>query len=205
MRAAAIQLNSTADVGRNLEAAERLVRAAAADGAELARAAREVERCWPPARCCAELAEPLDGPIDRGLPRLGARARRSICSPAASPSGSPGRELIANTSLLIDPEGEIAADLPQDPHVRRRRRRGRLPRVRARAGRRRDRRPRDAGGEPAARADRLLRPPLSRALPDPRPARRRARSPSPPPSPPPPGATTGRSCCAPGRSRTSSS
>ena len=35
MRAAAIQLNSTADKARNLEAAERLVRAAAADGAEL--------------------------------------------------------------------------------------------------------------------------------------------------------------------------
>ena len=36
MRAAAIQLNSTGDKARNLETAERLVRAAAADGAELA-------------------------------------------------------------------------------------------------------------------------------------------------------------------------
>src|SRR3954463_11911716 len=35
MRAAAIQLNSTADKGRNLEVAERLVREAAADGADL--------------------------------------------------------------------------------------------------------------------------------------------------------------------------
>ena len=35
MRAAAVQLNSTEDKGRNLATAERLVRAAAADGAEL--------------------------------------------------------------------------------------------------------------------------------------------------------------------------
>ena len=35
MRAGAVQLNSTADKARNLEVAERLVRAAAADGAEL--------------------------------------------------------------------------------------------------------------------------------------------------------------------------
>lgn len=35
MRAAAIQLNSTADKRRNLEAAERLVREAAEDGADL--------------------------------------------------------------------------------------------------------------------------------------------------------------------------
>src|SRR5687768_13225876 len=35
MRAAAIQLNSTADKARNLEVAERLVSSAAADGAEL--------------------------------------------------------------------------------------------------------------------------------------------------------------------------
>ena len=35
MRAAAVQLNSTDDYDRNLEVAERLVRDAAADGAEL--------------------------------------------------------------------------------------------------------------------------------------------------------------------------
>ncbi|HEU4944547.1 MAG TPA: nitrilase-related carbon-nitrogen hydrolase, partial [Solirubrobacterales bacterium] len=35
MRAAVVQLNSTGEKARNLETAERLVRAAAADGAEL--------------------------------------------------------------------------------------------------------------------------------------------------------------------------
>jgi predicted amidohydrolase len=35
MRAAAVQLNSTGDVDRNLEAADRLTRAAAKDGAQL--------------------------------------------------------------------------------------------------------------------------------------------------------------------------
>lgn len=35
LRVAAVQLNSNGDKGRNLDAAERLVRAAAAEGAEL--------------------------------------------------------------------------------------------------------------------------------------------------------------------------
>ena len=93
--------------------------------------------------------------------------------------------------------------LPQDPHVRRRRRRGRLPRVRARGAGRRDRH--RAARRAARRPHRLLRPALSRAVPDPRRARR----------PPdhravgvhrwPPAATTGRSCCGRGRSRTRSS
>jgi predicted amidohydrolase len=46
MRAAAVQLNSTDEYDRNLEVAERLVRAAAADGAELVVLPRSGP-CWP--------------------------------------------------------------------------------------------------------------------------------------------------------------
>ena len=60
--------------------------------------------------------------------------------------------------------------LPQDPHVRRRRRRSRLPGVGARAARRGARN--GAARRPDRRADGLLRPPVSGAVPDPRRARR---------------------------------
>ena len=61
MRAAAVQLNSTGDKARNLDAAERLVRAAAADGAELV----ALPEKWNLLAGGEELlagAEPLDGP-----------------------------------------------------------------------------------------------------------------------------------------------
>ena len=61
LRAAVVQLNSTGDKGRNLAAAERLVRAAAADGAELV----ALPEKWNLLAAGEELlagAEPLDGP-----------------------------------------------------------------------------------------------------------------------------------------------
>ena len=61
MRAAAVQLNSTADKARNLEAAERLVRAAAADGADLV-VLPEKWNLLGRRRDALEGAEPLDGP-----------------------------------------------------------------------------------------------------------------------------------------------
>ena len=53
MRAAAIQLNSTDEYDRNLEVAERLVRDAAADGAELV-VLPEKWTLLGPARCAAQ-------------------------------------------------------------------------------------------------------------------------------------------------------
>ena len=91
LRAAAVQLNSTGDKDRNLEAAERLVRAAASDGAELV----ALPEKWNLLAGGEELlagAEPLDGPSLERRPRLGARAGRSTCSPAASRSEA-GRRL----------------------------------------------------------------------------------------------------------------
>jgi predicted amidohydrolase len=107
MRAAAIQLNSTADVDANVAVAERLVRAAAADGAELVvlpekwsllAAGEELE----------ELAEPLDGPVVTAA-RGWARAHGIHLVAGSVPERVPDRELLSNTSLLIGPDGEIAA------------------------------------------------------------------------------------------------
>ena len=61
MRVAAVQLNSNADKARNLAAAERLVRAAATDGAELV-ALPEKWNLLASGEEMAAGAEPLDGP-----------------------------------------------------------------------------------------------------------------------------------------------
>ena len=67
VRVAAVQLNSNGDRARNLAVAERLVRAAAADGAELV----ALPEKWNLLAAGAEMAagtEPLDGPSLHGWP-----------------------------------------------------------------------------------------------------------------------------------------
>ena len=107
MRAAAVQLNSTEDKDRNLEVAERLVREAAADGAELV--------CLPEkwtllggADALRAGAEPLDGPSltaargwarDLGLHLLAGSVAERV----------EGEEQLCNTSVLIDRSGEDVA------------------------------------------------------------------------------------------------
>ena len=133
MRVAAIQLNSSDDVAHNLEVAERLVRAAAADGAELA-VLPEKWSALAPGEVLQDLAEPLDGPIVaacRGWAReLGIHLVAGSVSERV-----PDRRRLSNTSLLIDPDGEIEAVYRKihmfDVEVGGRR----LPRVRARASR----------------------------------------------------------------------
>ena len=172
MRAAAIQLNSTGDKARNLEAAERLVRAAAGDGAELVAAAREVEPARRPATLLAG-AEPLDGPTISRRPVLGARARRP---PARRQHrrARRGRRRLFNTSVLIGPDGELEA----------RYRKIHMFDVDVGGVAYRESEHEEPGDEivsaalgagldgVTARADGLLRPPLPRALPDPRRPRR---------------------------------
>jgi predicted amidohydrolase len=102
LRVAAVQLNSTGDKARNLEAAERLVRAAAADGAELV----ALPEKWNLLAAGDELlagAEPLDGP-SLGAARGWARAL-GIHLLAGSISER-GGEKASNTSVLIGPDGE---------------------------------------------------------------------------------------------------
>jgi len=107
VRVAAIQLNSNGDKQRNLAAAERLVRAAAADGAEFV----ALPEKWNLLAGGEELvagAEPLDGPsltAARGWARdLGVH----LLAGSISERGIEG-EKASNTSVLIDPDGEDVA------------------------------------------------------------------------------------------------
>jgi len=105
LRVAAVQLNSNGEKPRNLEAAERLVRAAAADGAELV----ALPEKWNLLAAGEQLlagAEPLDGPslsAARGWAReLGIHLLAGSISEAAA-------ERAFNTSVLIGPDGEDLA------------------------------------------------------------------------------------------------
>jgi predicted amidohydrolase len=107
MRAAAIQLNSTADVDSNVAMAERLVGAAVAGGAELV----VLPEKWSLLAAGEELeerAEPVDGPAVSAA-RAWARGHGIHLVAGSVAERVPGRELLSNTSLLIDPDGEIAA------------------------------------------------------------------------------------------------
>jgi predicted amidohydrolase len=107
VRVAAVQLNSNGDKERNLAAAERWVRAAAADGAELV----ALPEKWNLLAGGEELvagAEPLDGPsltAARGWARaLGIH----LLAGSISERGEVG-EKAANASVLIGPHGEDIA------------------------------------------------------------------------------------------------
>jgi deaminated glutathione amidase len=107
MRAAAVQLNSAGDKARNVETAERLVRAAAADGAQLV-ALPEKWNLLGDSATLLEGAEPLDGPtiaVARSWAReLGIHlVAGSIAERVADQVKS------FNTSTLIGPEGEVEA------------------------------------------------------------------------------------------------
>jgi predicted amidohydrolase len=107
VRVAAVQLNSGADVAANLAEADRLTRTAAADGASLI----VLPEKWTAMGSEEQLraaAEGLDGPA---LAWASATARElgvdlvagSILELVA------GREKLANTSVHVDPRGEVRA------------------------------------------------------------------------------------------------
>ena len=108
MRVAAVQLNSNGDKARNLAAAERLVRAAAADGAELV-ALPEKWNLLASGEELAAGAEPLDGP---SLAAARAWARELgihlLAGSIAERGADPGEKAF-NTSVLIGPDGEDRA------------------------------------------------------------------------------------------------
>ncbi len=106
MRVAVVQLNSTADKDRNLEAAERLVRAAAADGAELV----ALPEKWNLLAAGPELfagAEPLDGPTLTAARAWARELGIHLLAGSVSEQGPSGKAF--NTSVLIDPEGNDLA------------------------------------------------------------------------------------------------
>ena len=107
MRVAAVQLNSTADLAANMAVADRLTRAAAADGASLivlpekwtAMGSDDVLRA---------AAEPLDGTAI-GWARELARELGVDLVAGSILERVPGQEKLANTSVHVDPQGEVRA------------------------------------------------------------------------------------------------
>jgi predicted amidohydrolase len=107
MRAAAIQLNSTGDKARNVETAERLVRAAAAGGAELVVLPEKWNLLGDSATLRAG-AEPLAGPTISGA-RSWARELGIHLVAGSIAERSEYQEKSFNTSTLIGPDGELEA------------------------------------------------------------------------------------------------
>ncbi len=165
MRAAAVQLQSTPDRDRNLEAADRLTRAAASAGAELI----VLPEKWPvlgtPEQTFAG-AEPFDGPVLRWA-RDTARELGVDLVAGSFSERVEGDERGRNTSVHVGPDGELRASYRKihmfDVEV---------------GGRVYKESEHEAPGEEIvlsetangarARADHLLRRPLPGALPDPR-------------------------------------
>ena len=107
MRVAAIQLNSTGEVARNVETAERLVRGAAAEGAELV-VLPEKWNLLGDSAALLEGAEPLGGPTISAA-RSWARELgiHLVAGSIAERSDDPDKSF--NTSILIGPDGELEA------------------------------------------------------------------------------------------------
>ncbi len=107
IRAAVIQMNSNADVDRNLERAESLVRAAASDGAELV-VLPEKWALLGPGEVIAAGAEALDGPIVTAAAswarELGVHLVAGSIPEDPGDGGKP-----YNTSVLAGPDGHVAA------------------------------------------------------------------------------------------------
>ena len=107
MRAAAVQLNSTEDRRRNLASADRLTRAAAADGAELVVLPEKFSLLGTNAQS-REGAEPLDGPTVAWA-RDTARELGVDLVAGSFVERREGREKLSNTSVHVGPDGGVRA------------------------------------------------------------------------------------------------
>jgi predicted amidohydrolase len=107
LKVAAVQLNATADTAANTVVAERLIRAAAADGAQLI----VLPEKWNAMGSEDELraaAEPLDGATVQWARAL-ARELEVELVVGSILEHVPGQERLSNTAVHVDPLGEIAA------------------------------------------------------------------------------------------------
>lgn len=108
MRAAAIQMNSTGDRARNRATADRLVRAAAADGAALVVLPEKWNVLGTPEQL-ADGAEPLDGPSIAWARELARELRIDLVagSIVERRADAPAGAKHANTSVHVGPDGEL--------------------------------------------------------------------------------------------------
>ena len=107
MRVAAVQLQSTEDMDRNLQDADRLTRAAAADGAELVVLPERLDIRGSAADYAAR-AEPLDGrPVSWA--REAARELGLDIVAGSVAERREGHDRVANTSVHVGPDGELKA------------------------------------------------------------------------------------------------
>ncbi|MEA2334904.1 MAG: deaminated glutathione amidase [Solirubrobacteraceae bacterium] len=107
MRVAAVQLNSTADPAANLTVADRLTRAAAADGASVI----VLPEKWTAMGSDEQLraaAQALDGPAIEWA-RAIARELGVELVAGSIVELVPGREKLANTCVHVGPDGELKA------------------------------------------------------------------------------------------------
>lgn len=101
---AAAQMVSTADKARNLEAATRLVRRAAALGARLVGLPENFS--WMgPEEARAEAAEPLEGPTLGRMAELARELKITLLAGSVLETGAPEGRFF-NTSVLFGPSGE---------------------------------------------------------------------------------------------------
>ena len=107
MRAAAVQLNATADKDRNLETAEHLVRGAASEGARMV-VLPEKWNVLGDADALVAGAEPLEGPSIEAARSWARELGVAICAGSIAERVS-GQDRLANTSVLISPDGAVAA------------------------------------------------------------------------------------------------
>jgi deaminated glutathione amidase len=108
LRAAAVQLQSTSDRDRNLEAADRLTRAAAADGAELVVLPERLDLRGT-AGDYAEGAETLEDGRPLAWARELARELGIDLVAGSIAERREGHDRVANTSLHVGPDGDLKA------------------------------------------------------------------------------------------------
>jgi len=107
MKAAAIQLNSTADFGANLATADRLTRAAAADGARLI----VLPEKWTAMGSDEQLraaAQPLDGPAVTWARETAGELGVDLVA-GSFLERIPGEEKLANTCVHVSASGAVRA------------------------------------------------------------------------------------------------
>ena len=107
MRAAAIQLNATDDVDRNLQTADRLVRRAAGLGADLV----VLPETWTVMGAREQMiagAQALDGPAITWARAIAAELGIDLIAGSFAERRD-GAPLLSNTSVHLDPRGEITA------------------------------------------------------------------------------------------------